>query len=293
MRKKEYISIHEFRVGIFVTFAVVALTAVIVMMSGKFGFFSRTIHIEAEFDNVGGLIEGAPVFFSGVEVGKVEKVYLLPDGNVKVKMKILEREAVKIPADTVATLRTMGVLGDVVVELQKGVSLKSIKDGALITGTPMKTIPQAFEVFGILAQKMADAVDSLKVIATTISEGKGSLGKFINDPSLYNKLLSTISLLESSAKDVQSVTNDIKNAVSKFYPEKSAEDLRKTLDNLEKITKRLDEFSKNLESKDGTLPKLLTDDRMYKELLSAINELKELIADIKKNPKKYMNIKIF
>jgi dynactin complex subunit len=32
---------------------------------------------------------------------------------------------------------------------------------------------------------------------------------------------------------------------------------------------------------------------MYKDLLSAINELKELIADIKKNPKKYMNIKIF
>jgi len=52
-------------------------------------------------------------------------------------MKILEREAVKIPRDTVATLRTMGVLGDVVVELQKGVSWKSIKDGDLITGTPM------------------------------------------------------------------------------------------------------------------------------------------------------------
>lgn len=137
MKKKEYISVHEFRVGIFVTFAIVALTAVIVMMSGKFGFFARTIKVEAEFDNVGGLIEGAPVFFSGVEVGKVEKVYLLPDGNVKVKMKILEREAVKIPRDTVATLRTMGVLGDVVVELQKGVSWKSIKDGDLITGTPM------------------------------------------------------------------------------------------------------------------------------------------------------------
>mgnify|MGYP000125262466 CR=1 FL=1 len=293
MKKKEYISIHEFRVGIFVTFAVVALTSVIVMMSGKFGFFSRTIHVEAEFDNVGGLIEGAPVFFSGVEVGKVEKVYLLPDGNVKVKMKILEKESVKIPKDTVATLRTMGVLGDVVVELQKGVSLKSIKDGDLIPGTPMKTIPQAFEVFGVLAQKMADAVDSLKVIATTISEGKGSLGKFINDPALYNKLVSTISQLESSTRDVKAVTEELRSAVSKFSPEKSAADFRRTLENLEKITKRLEEFSKNLESKDGTLPRLLTDDKMYKDLLSAINELKDLIADIKKNPKKYMNIKIF
>jgi len=74
MKKKEYISVHEFRVGIFVTFAIVALTAVIVMMSGKFGFFARTIKVEAEFHNVEELIEGAPVFFSGVEVGKVEKV---------------------------------------------------------------------------------------------------------------------------------------------------------------------------------------------------------------------------
>jgi len=145
----------------------------------------------------------------------------------------------------------------------------------------------------MLAQKMADAVDSLKVIATTISEGKGLLGKFINDPSLYNKLLSTISHLESSIKDVKSVTEDVKNAVPKFSPEKSAEDFRKTLDNLEKTAKRLEDFSKNLESTDGTLSKLLTDDKMYKDLLGAINELKGLIADIKKNPKKYMNIKIF
>lgn len=293
MKKKEYISVHEFRVGIFVTFTVVAFAAVVIMMSGKFGLFSRTINVEAEFDNVGGLIEGAPVFFSGVEVGKVSKVYLLPDGNVKVRMKILERESVKIPRDTVATLRTMGVLGDVVVELQKGVSLRSIKNGDLIPGTPMKTIPQAFEVFGVLAQKMSDAVDSLKIIATTISEGKGSLGKFINDPSLYNKILSTISKLESSVNDVKSVTEDVRNAVSKFSPEKSAEDFKKTLATLEKITKRIDDISKDWESKDGTIPKLLKDDKMYKELVSAISDLKELIADIKKNPKKYMNIKIF
>lgn len=293
MKKKEYISVHEFRVGIFVTFAVVTLTVVIIMMSGKFGLFSRTIKVEAEFDNVGGLIKGAPVFFSGVEVGKVSKLYILPDGSVKVRMKILADEAIKIPSDTIATLRTMGVLGDVVVELQKGVALTSIKDGDLLRGMPLKTIPQAFEVFGVLAQKMADAVDSLQIIATTISQGKGSLGKFINDPSLYNKILSTISNLEATSNDIRKMVEEVRTGMTKFSPEKTSASFRTTIENLERITKRLEEFSKSIESNEGTIHKLLTDDSMYRELSATLAELKGLIADIKKNPKKYMNIKIF
>ena len=78
---------------------------------------------------------------------------------------------------------------------------------------------------------------------------------------------------------------------------KNAEkDLRKIVAVADKLDKNLDLLSKSLEDINkgkGTVGKLMKDEKLYNELEATLKETKELIKDIKENPKKYINIRVF
>jgi len=63
-------------------------------------------------------------------------------------------------------------------------------------------------------------------------------------------------------------------------------------DRLNSTVNRLDELTKNLNAGEGTAGQLLHNKEMYDNMNSAANELKGLIADIRKDPKKYLNVKV-
>lgn len=283
---KKVESAYLIRVGSFVVITFIIFTGVIIMLSGKFGMFARTISVRAYFSDVGGLLKGAPVYFSGVEVGKVKDVRLVSPEKVEVIMKIGVDEAKKIPSDSVATLRTMGVLGDVVVEIERGEALEPLTDGMSMRGEALKTIPQAFRVFEDLAKRMTEVAQSLNKITTSISEGKGTVGKLIVDPELYNRLLSMVSRLESASKEIENIVRTLKE-------EKVAMKVSETFEKLDRVSENLEKITETLNSKEGTVGKLFREDVMYEELRKTVKELRELISDIKKNPKKYLTIKIF
>ena len=78
---------------------------------------------------------------------------------------------------------------------------------------------------------------------------------------------------------------------------KNAEkDLRKIVAVADKLDKNLDLLSKFLEDINkgkGTVGKLMKDEKLYNELEATLKETKGLIKDIKENPKKYINIRVF
>lgn len=274
------------KVGVFVVITLALFTGIIIMLSGKFGLFAKTINVKAYFSDVGGLLKGSPVYFSGVEVGKVKSVTLLSPGNVEVLMKIGMDEAEKIPADSNATLRTMGVLGDVVVEIKTGKSKKPLKEGMRLNGEPLKTIPQAFEVFEVLGKRMTEVAQSIKEITTSISEGKGTLGKLVVDPLLYDKLLLMVTRLENASREIENIAKTLRE-------KKFAMKVTSTFDKLEKVSQNLERITALMKSKEGTVGKLFHEDVIYEDLRKTVKELRELIGDIKKNPKRYLTIRIF
>jgi phospholipid/cholesterol/gamma-HCH transport system substrate-binding protein len=61
---------------------------------------------------------------------------------------------------------------------------------------------------------------------------------------------------------------------------------------LNSTVSRLDELTRNLNEGKGTAGQLLHDTKLYDTMNTAANEIKELIAAIKKDPKKYLNIRV-
>src|SRR5438034_3508395 len=106
----------ETRLGIF--FALALIAAFLIMeMIGSFDFFKRGIRVHAQFSTVQELKEGDPVKMAGVQVGRVEKIELLPD-KVDVTMKLNMPDNVR--TDSKAIVKFAGLMGQNFVEIRFG-----------------------------------------------------------------------------------------------------------------------------------------------------------------------------
>jgi len=95
---------------------------------------SKNYTVEARFDSVAGLKVGASVEIGGVKVGKVESVRLDPkEYEAVVDLDILKE--IKLQDDSIASIRTAGIIGDRYVDIAPGGSEDYIAPGGEITET--------------------------------------------------------------------------------------------------------------------------------------------------------------
>lgn len=122
----------ELIVGIFVIVGIVAFVYLSVTLGDIELFGNNNYNVFASFDSVTGLKVGAKVEIAGVEVGKVSGIELDVDQAV-VKMDILKE--VKISDDSVASIRTQGIIGDKYIKLSLGGSEEYIENAGDIFET--------------------------------------------------------------------------------------------------------------------------------------------------------------
>ncbi len=122
----------ELGVGIFVLVGMACLTYLAVHL-GEMEILQRGYRISAVFDNVSGLKEGAAVEVAGVEVGKVETIGVTPDSRARLVLRL--KPGVVLKDDTIASIRTKGIIGDKFVKLSPGSSDQVIGPGGKIRET--------------------------------------------------------------------------------------------------------------------------------------------------------------
>lgn len=89
--------------------------------------------LHATFNRVDGLSEGAPVYVSGVEVGRVQQMSLAENSRARVTLWI--RPGYELPADTAAAIHTEGVFGSKFMILDPGGADDMLQNGDTITFT--------------------------------------------------------------------------------------------------------------------------------------------------------------
>jgi len=122
-------------VGLFVTIGIAAVVF-LALRVGNLTTLNATpgYRLDAKFDNIGGLKVRAPVKAAGVVVGRVESVRLDPQTyQAVVTMRI--NPGYQFTADTIASILTSGLLGEVYVGLDVGGDTKMLADGATIMKT--------------------------------------------------------------------------------------------------------------------------------------------------------------
>jgi phospholipid/cholesterol/gamma-HCH transport system substrate-binding protein len=124
----------EMVVGLFMIIGFAAFVYLAVQL-GEVSFLTRskTYNLEAEFDNVAGVKKGASVQVAGVNVGEVVSIEL---GEMDVALLSLQiSNKLKVPVDSMASVKSQGIIGDKYIQLSLGGDEEIFKPGETIVDT--------------------------------------------------------------------------------------------------------------------------------------------------------------
>jgi phospholipid/cholesterol/gamma-HCH transport system substrate-binding protein len=186
-----------FRLGAFIIGGLLILAAGVFLIGSKEFLFSSTYTLRADFQNVGGLDDGAQVRVGGIPEGTVKHIVLpkRSDEKVTVLMNLQHSTQNVLKKDSVASIKSEGLLGDKYVEISFGSDeAERLKSGDTIPSAPPIDISDLIQktdkildtTQGTL-QNMQGATDNLKSISTKINQGQGTVGALINDKTIYRE----------------------------------------------------------------------------------------------------------
>lgn len=314
---------NEVIVGVFVTIALIV---------GVFGTLwlarrglSKSYPMYARFDWGNNLKVGQQVLLAGVQIGFVDKVELNPSGYLDVAMSI-DKER-KIPANATAVVQNEGFFGDKSVAIHPcgEVAPPVNEEAPAIAGTataggephcrptsfltPGDTIPTgkpAPSIDMILGRvdSMSGALEDVVQTVRISMVEKGGIDDLRKTIASTNELAQELTRVASEQSKGLSLTlaslRRTANALDSASIDSTVQNMQETTANLAALTASLkstttslDNVMAKVETGDGTVGRLLNDPGVYNELRQSLSRLDSLIADVKANPKRYINVKVF
>ncbi len=215
--------------------------------------FRNTYDVIVYFDDVRGLRVGDPVTVYGIEKGRVKSLEI--DSSMIRAVLAIDRD-IMLPADSRIAVRSVSYVGS----------------DRYVKVTPGSATEIAGSYYGLNEsldlESMRTQFDSLILMIKNIAPDKLDLNKI------------ALRLSRSIDRNLRVLTETVKEPTVKF----------------ERLVVKLDSLSTSmsaLASGDGTVGKLLKSDELYEELRQTNQSIQDLVEDIKENPKKYINIKVF
>ena len=273
MARNQQLAWRELRVGILVVTSFVLLAVAIFYIGGDSGFFTPKYKLTAYFHSANGLHAGAAVLLDGFTIGNVSSIKLsseaTPEKWVEVVLELNKSYRHMIRTDTMASIGTVGVLGDQQVELTRGsTDREEIPDGGSIqgadTGDIKKIITGTNDVvanLGVMTNQMTDLLQN-------INQGKGTLGKILNDTSIYDKLDATAAEATALVKDARTGNGTIGRLMSDDDLYRS---VKSSIERVDVTLNKFDTIVDKVNQGNGTIPRLLNDPAL-------VNRTEELLA---------------
>lgn len=214
MLEKEIVHWKEIRIGIFSLVAVALFIFAILMIGGGRNFFEKKVILHTRFSTVEGLKIASPVTVGGVIAGRVKKInFVESQGYYLAELGLEFKEAMlhQIREDSLAQIKTHGLLGDRYIEITMGhLNSPEIKPGGFIHSSDQLDFDDLAAQTSDFINKISILSDELKILIHNINDGAGTLGKLARDPALYERTTSLIDKIES-------LTDEIKKNPKKFF----------------------------------------------------------------------------
>jgi phospholipid/cholesterol/gamma-HCH transport system substrate-binding protein len=264
----------QLKIGVVGLGAFLILFVLIFLLTSSRGFFQKTVLLHTFMQDASGMSESTPVRLNGFTIGSVDSVALTKSADLKrsveFQMKVQDKFLSQIPVDSLAGISAANLLGDNFINITKGHSTQTVKDGAEIISSQAKDIPELMSQAANLLQTFQSIVNRLDSLLAGIEQGKGNIGKLLKDDELYTRL-------NGIATEGQNLLADVrhgKGTISKLiYEDDLYQELRAPI-------KRVDAILADLQSGKGSAGKLLKDPALYDEARASLTEIRTLLADL-------------
>lgn len=281
----------ETRLGMF--FALVVLGAFILFeVIGSATIFRRGKELRSYFDSVRELKVGDPVKLAGVMVGRVDDIRLATN-KVEVVMRVNRDAGVR--TDSAASVQFTGLMGQNFVSLTFGTANAPVAEtGAVLASKEQPDLSQLMEKLQGVADgvqnmtksfsgeeftkllgpftdflkdnntKLATIFGNMQNISSAIADGKGTLGRLINDDAVYTNIVAMMTNLNRASGRLEGVLDNAQGMMG---------DARVAISNATNVMA-------GIQRGEGTVGKLLTDESLYKETTVAMTQMKEILQKI-------------
>lgn len=269
---------RAWRVGLLVVSAVTVLAVGILLIGEQSNLFSRKNGYTIAFANVGGLNSGNPVQLEGVEVGTVQRIVLPTDAEsteLEVTIEVDRRYAERIREDSMARIKTLGLLGDKFVDLTAGsAAAPVIPPGGQIPAAPPtnvdKLVASGEDVMDNVVQISAD----LRNVLRRMERGEGLLGELTTDSEagkrVTDSIVETMATVERVANEIETGDGTLPRLINDA---ELAGRISGSVERLEIVLTRLDEG-------EGLLPTLLRDPATTEEFTGTLAKLREVATNL-------------
>jgi phospholipid/cholesterol/gamma-HCH transport system substrate-binding protein len=251
------------------------------------------------------LKQGQPVLLAGVTVGYIGDVNLRPEGHLDVLLRVDDK--FKIPKGSKATVKAIGIFGDVAVALNPPIpppSTSYAPGDTVPAGAPAADVDQIMSNVDSItrsANAMLKAIHAQVIEAGTLRDLQKAVASASTLSAQIQRTVSEQSrqLTETQASVRQSLAH-LNSLTDSAKINGIVENLRQATDSAKRLISGIDSTNRQVrsllakaEGPNGTIGKLLNDSLLYTDIRRLLATSDSLVADIKANPRKYINLSIF
>jgi len=195
--------------GLFVFIGLIFLVAGILMIGNINETFKRKMQVVSLFDDVSGLQTGNNVWFSGVKIGTVSKLRFYGKSQVEVRMKIETKAQQYIRKDSKVKIGTDGLIGNKILVIYGGTARsQEVQEGDTLEAENTFSSDDMINTAQDNNKNLLSITNDFKIISKKLATGEGTIGKLLNDDSVYANInAATASLQSASAKAQQLVSS--------------------------------------------------------------------------------------
>lgn len=287
---------REIRVGIFVLIGVLAFLIALFTLTDV-GTFRGRYYVSTVVESAGGMRRGDPVQMRGVNIGRVTGFEMVPSG-VAVELELYD--SYRVPEDSHVLVRSSGLLGGMVVDVVPGESQETAEEGEVLAGGLEPGMLDAAAGLGGQAETVLARLDALLSQRTVGAVGESAVE--------LQALLTELNALTARQRvELAEVSASLRRSAAGVERATAGPQLERSVARIDSLTARLDATSETLgrasvsletvlgriERGEGTLGRLIADDQLYDNLNTTAVTLRELIADIQRDPRRYLNVSVF
>lgn len=265
----------------------------------------RTLY--AIYDNVEGLIPSSPVTINGLVVGKVTSIDFA-DSKGSLIVEYTVSSDFSFSKNSIAKVYGGGLIGgksiSIIPEYEQGLEAVDkdtlpgiVEEGLLeLVNDRLTPLQQKLELAITEADSLLKSINNIlnvdaqnnlnsifKDLSVTVKNFKGASG------SLNTVLASNEEKLNHTFTNLDQMSTNL----SKFSDSLSQVNVAQLGGKLNSVLANFDKISNDLDSGNGTMGKLLKDEKLYDNLAKTSKELELLLEDLRLNPKRYIHISVF
>lgn len=312
---------REVKIGIIVVVAIALFIWGVNFLKG-INLFNKKHEVYALYPKIDGLIPASPLMINGYKIGQVNDLKLIKkNNNYYVLVRFIVTEDLNIPKGSIAKAFSADLLGTKAVEIIPSESLEMIKDGDTLVAMTEEGLKEAVDKriapLQAKAENLISSIDSVMTVVNAVLNTKTrenltqsfeSIRKAILalEQTAYNlddlvktekakisQLITNLNRITENLAENEKKINQIISNFGAVSDSISKSQLKQAINNAEKSLNELNLLLSGINAGKGTLGKLAKNDSVYVNLNKSLDNLQQLLGDLKDHPKRYVHFSIF